>query len=192
MKILVTGGQSKFGSSIKKIHGDIILNPGRDELDLESVESVKSYVGNNPDIDVIIFNANQQHYSSLNTIEEFSDEQKVDGLYKTFSLQVISTGILLHAYKSTLKKVIGLTTGMVNEPETDSYVFGKELMTMTLKRLSHLEEFKEVNFIYMNPGGMNTEEEYDNHASLIMNWINKGFTENINSMVWIGDNLDDF
>lgn len=192
MKILVTGGQSKFGSSIKKIHGDIILNPGKDELDLESVESVKSYVENNPDIDVIIFNANQKHYSSLNTIEEFSDEQKVEGLNKTFSLQVISTGILLHAYKSTLKKVIGLTTGMVNEPETDSYVFGKEMLTITLKRLSHLEEFNNVHFIYMNPGGMSTEEEYDHHATLIMNWINGENTENIDSMVWIGDNLNDF
>jgi hypothetical protein len=187
MKILVTGGQSQFGRALKEIHGDIILNPGKEELDLESIDSVMSYTNNNPDIEYIIFNANQNYYSSLNTTEEFTDESKVDGLHKLFMIQVVSTGILLHQYKSTLKKVIGLSTGMVNEPETDSYVFGKELLTTTFSRLSHLEEFTSVQFVTINPGPMNSDTEYKNHSHKLIQWITKDYSVEKNVIHGIDD-----
>ena len=57
MKILVTGGNSRFAKKLKEVNGDKYITPSKQELDLLDKESILKFYENNKDIDGIIFNA---------------------------------------------------------------------------------------------------------------------------------------
>ena len=56
--------------------------------------------------------------------------------------------------------------------EPYSYIFGKELLTNHLFRLSCNEKYKHIKMFSINPGPMQNEKEYQFHAKLMYNIVN--------------------
>ncbi len=65
MKILVTGGDSKFAKALKNENPDLYYNPGKFELNLLETDSVKKYTSIITEVDGIILNANTFHHLQL-------------------------------------------------------------------------------------------------------------------------------
>ncbi len=171
MKILVTGGDSKFAKALKNENPDLYYNPGKFELNLLETDSVKKYTSIITEVDGIILNANTFPSPPM----DWFDEGQVKQFNEMFNFYIVATNQLIQQYSPKLKFIIGLSTGLINKQdkmyEPYSYIFGKELLTNHLFRLSCNEKYKDIKIFSINPGPMQNEKEYAFHAKLMNNVI---------------------
>ena len=172
MKILVTGGDSKFAKALKNESPDLYYTPGKFQLNLLETDSIKRYTSIITEVDGIILNAN----TFPQPPSDWFDENQVKQFTEIFNLYIVSTNRLIQMYFPKLKFIIGLSTGLINKQdklyEPYSYIFGKELLTNHLFRLSCNEKYKNIKIFSINPGPMQNESEYALHAKLMNNVIN--------------------
>lgn len=172
MNILVTGGEGKFAQALKNENSELYYTPNRSQLNLLEPRSIKQYTSIITDVDGIILNAN----SIPRVPDDWFNEDSIKEFNNIFSLYVIATHQLIQQYSSTLKFVIGLSTGLINKNdrmgEPYSYIFGKELLTNHLFRLSCNEKYKHIKMFSIDPGPMQNEKEYAFHANLMCNVVN--------------------
>jgi hypothetical protein len=172
MKILVTGGDGKFAQALKKQNNDLYYTPGKFQLNLLDSESIKRYTSIISEVDGIILNA----ISAPPVPTDWFNEQQIKQFNDIFNLHIIATNRLIQQYSSKLKFIIGLSTGLINKKdrmgEPYSYIFGKELLTNHLFRLSCNEKYKHIKMFSINPGPMQNEKEYEFHANLMYNIVN--------------------
>ena len=168
MKILITGGNSSFAKKLKEIGGDKYITPTRQELDLVDKASILKFYENNKDIDGIIFNARNSGNDLLSTVEQWLDSGNEAMLIDVLKLNYIATGALIHLYKDSLRFVVGLSTGMINHDSKPqccpSYIFEKEILKNTIERFSYTQRLEGIKMFNINPGPMNTDQEYYNSA----------------------------
>ena len=168
MKILITGGNSTFAKKLKEVGGDKYITPTRQELNLVDKASILKFYENNKDIDGIIFNARNSGSNVLSTVEQWLDSNNEAMLIDILKLNYIATGLLIHLYKDSLKFVVGLPTSMVNHDSKPQccpvYIFEKEVLKNTIERFSYTQHLKGIKMFNINPGPMNTDQEYYNHA----------------------------
>lgn len=171
MKILVTGGESKFAKALKNENPDLYYNPGKFQLNLLETDSIKRYTSIITEVDGIILNANTFPPPPM----DWFDEGQVKQFNEMFNFYIVATNQLIQQYSPKLKFIIGLSTGLINKQdkmyEPYSYIFGKELLTNHLFRLSCNEKYKDIKIFSINPGPMQNEKEYAFHAKLMNNVI---------------------
>lgn len=171
MKILVTGGDGRFAQKLKNENPNLYLTPNKNELNLSDPMSIKKYGSIISEVDGIILNANlpgpePQDYSDLSQVKPFKD---------MFNFYVLATTQLIEQYSPNLKFVIGLSTGLVARRDrvghSYAYVFGKDLLTNHIFRLSCLDKYKHIKMFNINPGPMMDDEGYEHHAKLMYDII---------------------
>jgi hypothetical protein len=171
MKILVTGGNSRLAKKLKEVKGDVFITPGKDELNLLDVNSIKSFYENNKQIDGIIFNGAINNGDPMASPDDWFDKNKVDSLVEIFKLNHVATSLLINLYKDTLKFGIGLSTGLINHADKfeccPPYVLGKEILKNTIERFSYTSHLKHIKLFSINPGPMSDDESYLKHANIL-------------------------
>jgi hypothetical protein len=172
MKVLVTGGDSKFAQALKNENPELYYTPGRTQLNLLEPASVKQYTSIITDVDGIILNAN----SIPRLPDDWFNEASIKEYNNIFSLYVIATHQLIQQYSSRLKFIIGMSTGGVKKEykigEPYSYIFGKEVLANLLFRLPCNDKYKHIKMFNINPQGMQTQEQYQDKAKLMYNIVN--------------------
>jgi len=189
MKILVTGGDGKFAQALKNQNSELYYTPGKSQLNLLETESVKKYTSTITEVDGIILNA-----TSLPPVPtDWFDEKQVKEFNNIFNLYIISTNQLIQKYSPKLKFIIGLTTGLVDKKEKMgepySYIFGKELLSNHLFRLSCNEKYQHIKMFSINPGHMGNEMEYNFHAKLMYDIVNNYENYKSGESFWIRDGI---
>ena len=171
MKILVTGGGGKFAQALKKANPDLYLTPNKNELNLLDPVSIKKYGSIISEVDGIILSANLPYFEP----QDYSDLTQVKPFKEMFNFYVLATSQLIEQYSPNLKFVIGLSTGLVAKKDrvghSYGYVFGKDLLTNHIFRLSCLDKHKHINMFSVFPGGMMDEEGYEHNAKLMYNIV---------------------
>jgi hypothetical protein len=171
MKILVTGGDSKFAKALKNENPELYYTPGKFQLNLLEIDSIKRYTSIITEVDGIILNANM--FPPPPT--DWFDKEQVKLFNEIFNFYIVATNQLIQQYYPKLKFIIGLSTGLINKQdkmyEPYSYIFGKELLTNHLFRLSCNEKYKDIKIFSINPGPMQNEKEYAFHAKLMKNIV---------------------
>lgn len=174
MKILVTGGNSRFARKLKELNGDKFITPSKEELNLLDKNSIMKFYEENKDIDGIIFNGTINDGSNLNEYTNWINEETEKTLISVFSIHYIATGLLIHLYKDRLKFAIGLSTGLIIHEQKNQccpiYTLGKEILKNTIERFSYTDHLKHIKMFNLNPGGMGNDEQYQKHA-IILNKI---------------------
>jgi len=167
MKILVTGGDGKFAQKLKNENPDLYLTPGKNELNIIDPMSIKNYGSVVSEVDGIILNANM----GAPEPQDWFDDGQVKPFRDMFDFYVVSTTRLIEQYAPNLKFVIGLTTGMVARKDrighSYPYIFGKELLTNHIFRLSCQDKYKHIKMFNINPGPMMDDEGYEYHSKLM-------------------------
>ena len=171
MKILVTGGDSKFAKALKNENPELYYTPGRTQLNLLESMSVKQYTSIITDVDGIILNAN----SIPRLPDDWFNEASIKEYNNIFTLYVIATHQLIQQYSSRLKFIIGMSTGDVIKEykigEPFPYIFGKEVLTNLLFRLQCNDKYKHIKMFNINPAPMQDEKQYAFHAKLMKNIV---------------------
>ena len=189
MKILVTGGNGKFAQALKNQNPDLYYTPGKSELNLLDTNSVKQYASIVNEVDGIILNA----FCAPPVPMDWFNEQQVKEFNNIFHLHIVATNQLIQQYSPKLKFIIGLSTGMVNKQdrlgEPYSYIFGKELLSNHLFRLSCNEKYKDIKMFSINPGPMRDEKEYKFHAKLMYDVVSNYQNYKDGDMVSIRDGI---
>lgn len=198
MKILVTGGNSRFAKKLKEVGGDKYITPTKQELNLVDKASILRFYENNKDIDGIIFNAKNSGGEVFSTVEQWLDSNNEAMLIDVLKLNYIATGLLVHLYKDSLKFVVGLSTGMINHDSKPQccpvYIFEKEILKNTIERFSYTQHLEGIKMFSINPGPMNTDQEYYNHAVKMdrivsnLDLVENGSFEHINNTRFDNEN----
>jgi hypothetical protein len=191
MKILVTGGNSRLSKKLKEVDENIFLTPGKDELNLLDKKSIINFYENNKDIDGIIFNAAINNGDLMSSPEDWQNDNKINELVDIFKLNHVSTSLLIHLYKDTLKFGIGLSTGLINHNEKNQccppYVLGKEILKNTVERFSYTDHLKHIKLFSINPGPMFDDEGYLKHANILYKIIKNVDKVESGTFGWILD-----
>ena len=189
MKILVTGGDGRFAKALKNENPNLYYTPGKFQLNLLENISVKRYTSIINQVDGIILNAN----TTPNPPTDWFNEEQVKNFNDIFNLYITSTNQLIQEYSPKLKFIIGLSTGLIDKKdklyEPYSYIFGKELLTNHLFRLSCNEKYKHIKMFSINPGPMENEKEYEFHAKLMFDIVNNYKNYNNGEMYSIRDGI---
>ncbi len=130
MKVLVTGGSRGIGREIVRIyqsHGNEVIYPSRDELDLSDEKSVSSFVEKYKDnaFDVVVNNA------GINIIGKLEDTRE-DALDEMVSVNLLSPYKLLMGFVPFMKEQhfgrvvnIGSLWGVISKPGRSVYSMTK-------------------------------------------------------------------
>lgn len=102
MKVLITGGSRGIGKEISKLYSQnnhIVISPTRDEMNLSDINSIKSYVQKNQDleIDAIINNAG---VNPLNDITDITDDE----LISCIQINLLAPALLCRSFVNGMKK----------------------------------------------------------------------------------------
>ena len=167
MKILVTGGNGRFATKLKQQTPDLYYTPGKETLNLLNSESIKNYASLVSEVDGIILNGNMGSPEP----NDWFDVNQIESFKKLFDFNIIAPTQLIQQYLPNLKFVIALSTGLILKKdrfgELYPYVFGKELLTNHIFRLSCQEKYKHIKMFSLNPGPMRNDEEYEYHSKLM-------------------------
>ena len=160
MRILVTGGQGRMARHLKSIDNLEFLTPGRDELDLESYDSIDTYLQDKT-IDGLILNAYKYLPGQLN-VENFRTVDKE--FLKAVQVNLLSSLYLYNKLKDSLKFIIFLSTGLDPQHETQHIFYrnSKASVSDMLERLAYCEGG--VKTIFLHPGHMHDEYTYSQSA----------------------------
>lgn len=169
MRILVTGGKGRMARHLKSIDGLEFYTPGRDELDLESYDSIDKYL-EDKSIDGLILNAYQYLPGQVN-IENFRTIDKE--FLKATQVNLLSTLYLYNKLKDSLKFIIFLSTGLDPQHETQHIFYrnNKASVSDMLERLAYCEDG--VKTIFLHPGHMHDEYTYSQSASQVTKLVLK-------------------
>jgi 3-oxoacyl-[acyl-carrier protein] reductase len=145
-KVLVTGGSRGIGEAISELfseNGYEVCSPGRDELDLNSRESIKTFIRKNKEgFDVIINNAG---VNPINLIEE-TDEREMD---EAMMINLIAPLLIIKGFAPKMKQRksgrivnIGSIWGVVSKPKRAVYSSSKHgLHGLTMTTALELSDF---------------------------------------------------
>lgn len=169
MKVLVTGGHGRMAEKLQSTDDITFYTPSRAELNLESFDSIDSYL-ENKSIEGLVLNA--YHYlpedvtlDNVRAIEnEFSKAAKVN---------ILSTVYLYKKLKDSLKFIVLLTTGLDPKFETN-YIYyrnSKNNVVDLLERVYYID--KGVKTIFLHPGHMHDEYTYSQSALQLTKFISK-------------------
>ena len=159
MRVLVTGGKGKIASNIHNTKNITFLKPGREELDLNSVNSILSY---NEDIDGLIINGWKFHSDVFNKWGHLSLEngdwiEKLKLLPDSWKdnqmVNYTSNQILLRKYYTTLKFIMFFNTDTSNR-KYHHYSNEKLMVNDLFCRLTKEPYFKHIKYISAVPSAM--------------------------------------
>ena len=120
MRVLVTGGKGKIASNIHSTENITFLKPGREELDLSSVNSILSY---NEEIDGLIINGWKFHrdvfsqwgHLALDNGDWIEKLEWLPGVWQQNQMvNYTSNQILLRKHHTTLKFIMFFNTDTSN------------------------------------------------------------------------------
>jgi len=192
MKILITGGGGKFGTTFNKINSKKYITPSRSELNLSNTDSILNFYKNNKDIDGIILGA------KINTVEVWNNSS--NDLYKNFlknefeksySENIYNNFYLTELYSSRLQFIIYMTSTF-HYDEYFGYRVNKLAGEKFFLGLKTTDKFKNVDIKVVNPGHMDTESTYLSVCTKINNFIDDIDIEFIkNSDYFLLNNIGD-
>ncbi len=99
-KVLITGGSRGIGKAVYELYskkGYDVVAPGRKEMDLEDIDSVKGFVEKNREFDIVINNAGN---NDIMNIDNLSEESTMSMIMTNLVSPIILTGGLVSHMKS--------------------------------------------------------------------------------------------
>lgn len=160
MNILVTGGNGRMARHIQSTDKCTFFKPTREELNLESYDSIDAYLeGKN--IEGLILNAFQYLPGQL-TLDTF---RTLDSEFlKATQVNLLSTLYLYRKLENSLKFIIFLSTGLDPKHENQHIFYrnNKNTVSDMLERLSYSEN--KVKTIFLHPGHMHDDFTFTQSA----------------------------
>lgn len=169
MNILVTGGNGRMARYIESTEDINFYTPGREELDLNSYDSIDKYLISKK-IDGLILNGYQYLPGEL-TLDNFRNV--TDQFIKATQVNLLSTLYLYEKLKETVKFIIFLSTGLDPEHETQHIYYrnSKASVSDMLERLAYTNN--KVKTVFLHPGHMHDEYTYSQSAKQLIKLVCK-------------------
>ena len=175
-RVLVTGSSRGIGKAVRDLYlskGYDVTAPGRKELDLETLNSVKEFVHDNPDFDIVINNAGINDIMNIDNLDE-------ESVRSMMTVNLMSPLTLIGGLASGMKSRrfgrivnIGSILGTVSSPGRAVYAATKSGIHGVSKTLS--AELAPWNILVntVSPGYTLTDLTIKNNSEEQLNIIRK-------------------
>jgi len=180
MRVLVTGGKGKIASNIHSTDNITFLKPGREELELNSTESILNFTDREKDIDGLVINGwvfhsdmfNEWGLMSLKNDDYLDKLSWLPGKFQNHTqVNYFANQLLLRRYYKSLKFIMFFNTDTSNR-KYHHYSNEKLMINDLFCRLTKEPFFNHIKYISAVPSAM-VPEHLEGVGKNIVDMISK-------------------
>ena len=156
MRSIVLGGSRGIGKAISEAISSLgcqVISTSRKEIDTSNLESVKKFVGNNPETDILVLNTGGPPPKQFSEIDEMDWQKYHNQLFLGFSLVLKNIKVNDGGY------IFLISSGVIKEPTSKLIISCayRAAFSEVFKILSKDYAKRGVSCINIAPGPINTD-----------------------------------